>query len=209
MQIDLAGGRSVAAAAQEGYILLDPGHGGADGGAQAADGTLEKDINLAIALPLRDMLTVCGYPVVMTRDTDISIHDPAVKSLREQKISDMKNRLELYESALLAVGIHENKFEQSQYFGTQIFYSVNNAASLDLANAIRESVITNLQPQNKRELKKGTKDIYLLHKTEVPAVLVECGFLSNPVERDKLKSTEYQRQMAFAIAGGILAYAQA
>ena len=206
LQIDLRGSATVAAGGQEPVILLDPGHGGADGGAVAADGTQEKDINLAIALSLRDMLTVCGYRVDMTRTEDISIHSPDCTTLREQKVGDMKNRLKLYETAALVVGIHQNKFEIPKYHGTQIFYSANNAMSKVLADSIRESVLTRLQPENTRELKKADKNIFLLDKTQVPAALVECGFLSNPEELAKLKSENYQQQMAFAIACGILAY---
>ena len=191
---------------EKGFILLDPGHGGADGGAVGDDGTQEKDINLAVALPLRDMLSLFGYEVRMTRDSDISIHSPEYTTIKEQKISDLKNRLVMYEQAALVVGIHQNKFEVPRYFGTQVFYSVNNPSSELLADSIRENVISLLQPQNTRELKKGDKNIYLLHKTSVPAVLVECGFLSNPEERDKLKTEAYQHQMAYAILAGIMQY---
>lgn len=189
----------------ESFILIDPGHGGADGGAVAADGTTEKDLNLKIASSLADMLKVCGYSVQMTRDADISVHSPEVGSLREQKISDMKNRLKLYEQSRLAVSIHQNKFTQSQYSGTQVFYSGNHPASQTLAEAIRASVVETLQPENTRELKKATKDIYLLNKTTVPAVIVECGFISNTNELNQLKTEEYQKQMACAIACGVLA----
>lgn len=206
LQVDLMGTSSVAAPPQEAYILIDPGHGGADGGAQGLDGVLEKTINLAVSLPLRDMLWIFGYPVVLTREEDISIHSPDAGSLREQKVSDMKNRLAMYEKARLVVGIHQNQFMASQYYGTQVFYSVNRPESELLADAIRESVVTMVQPENKRQLKKATKDIYLLHKTTVPAVLVECGFLSNPEEMRKLKTEEYQQKMALAIAGGVLRY---
>ncbi len=189
------------------FILLDPGHGGADGGAQAADGTLEKDINLAISLRLRDLLTVCGYTVRMTRSTDISIHDADVTSLRQQKVSDMNNRLKLYERAQVAIGIHQNHFSQSQYSGTQLFYSPNRPESQDLALSIQEQVVDLLQPGNRRQCKQASSDIFLLSKAKVPCVFVECGFLSNPTERDLLKQEEYQQQMAFAILCGIIQYA--
>ena len=190
----------------EGFILVDPGHGGADGGASAADGTLEKDVNLAISLPLADMLRFLGYPVEMTRETDCSIHDPDVTTLKNQKVSDMKNRLKLYNASRLTISIHENQFPQTQYFGTQIFYGTNSGESKLLADCVRTSVIGLLQPDNTRELKKGTKDIYLLHNAEVPVILVECGFLSNTGELQKLKNPSYQQDMAYAIVGGVLAY---
>ena len=187
-------------------VVVDPGHGGADGGAVGADGTQEKDINLAIALPLADMLRLFGCDVRLTRDSDVSIHDPEVTTLRQQKVSDMKNRLKLFEEADYAVSIHENKFTASQYSGTQVFYSANRPESQAIAESVRGRVVSLLQPENKRELKKGTKDIYLLHQTSKPAVLVECGFLSNEAEREKLKTADYQRQMALAIAAGLLDY---
>lgn len=186
------------------FILIDPGHGGADGGAVAADGTAEKDLNLAIAGSLSDMLRICGYSVQMTRETDISIHSPEAKTIRDQKISDIKNRLQMYEQSRMTVSIHQNKFAQSQYSGTQVFYSGNNPDSQKLADAIRSSVVETLQPENTRELKKAGKDIYLLNKTSVPAVIVECGFVSNAEELNRLKTGEYQKQMACAIACGIL-----
>lgn len=194
---------------QEGepYILIDPGHGGMDGGAVAADGTQEKDINLAIARPLADLLRVFGYPVRTTRDTDVSIHDEGADSIKEQKVSDIHNRLELVQASLITVSIHQNQFPQTQYSGTQVFFSGGNPASEGLAASIRESVLTQLQPNNDRQLKKAGSSIYLLHHATPPAVLVECGFLSNEAEREKLKTAEYQQQMAFAIAGGVLQYA--
>ena len=170
----------------------------------AADGTAEKDLNLAIAGSLSDMLRICGYSVQMTRETDISIHSPEAKTIRDQKISDIKNRLQMYEQSRMTVSIHQNKFAQSQYSGTQVFYSGNNPDSQKLADAIRSSVVETLQPENTRELKKAGKDIYLLNKTSVPAVIVECGFVSNAEELSRLKTGEYQKQMACAIACGIL-----
>ena len=104
------------------------------------------------------------------------------------------------------MSIHQNKFTQSQYDGTQVFYSGNHEESRLLASAIRESVTGLLQPDNTRELKKGDSNIYLLYKATRPAVLVECGFLSNDAELRRLKDPDYQRQMAFAVAGGILRY---
>ncbi len=206
MQISLNGQQAVNTAPQKDYILIDPGHGGADGGASAADGTLEKDINLAVAMPLADMLRVCGYPVRMTRDTDISVHDESAGTLREQKVSDMHNRLAMYNDAKIAIGIHTNKFPQTQYFGTQLFYSTNCPESEDVASSIRQSVVQLLQPKNTREMKKADSNIFLLHKAQVPAVFVECGFLSNEQELAKLKSPDYQQLLAFAIWNGLMQY---
>ena len=198
--------QSAGGTAGEGVILIDPGHGGMDGGASAADGTLEKDINLAIALPLADMLRFFGYPVEMTRDTDCSIHDPGLSTVKEQKVSDLKNRLEMVNGSRLTISIHENQFSQTQYSGAQIFDGSGSAESALLADSVREAVVGLLQPDNTRELKKGSKDIYLLHNAKTPIILVECGFLSNTAELQKLKDPSYQQSMAYAIACGLLRY---
>ena len=187
------------------HILIDPGHGGADGGAEASDGTLEKELNLAVSLPLRDLLTVMGYAVQMTRATDVMLNTEG-DTLRERKVSDIHNRLAMVEAADLTVSIHQNKFTQPQYFGTQIFYSANTEESYVLADSVRDQVIALLQPDNTRTLKRGTSDIYLLHHATRPMILVECGFLSNQAELAKLKDAVYQRQMAFAVAAGVMTY---
>lgn len=187
------------------HILIDAGHGGEDGGAEGADGTLEKDINLAIARPLGDILQIMGYTVSYTRTTDTMVN--AVGStLRERKVSDIKNRLSMIEQADMTVSIHQNKFPQTQYSGAQVFYGTGSAESQVLAAAIRTSVLSLLQPENTRELKKGDDSVYLLKHATHPLALVECGFLSNETEREKLKLPEYQRRMAFAIAGGIFEF---
>lgn len=187
------------------HIVIDAGHGGEDGGASAADGTLEKSINLAVALPLGDLLHVMGLDVSQTRTEDVMISSEG-DTLRERKVSDIKNRLARIEQADMAVSIHQNKFPQGQYHGAQMFYAPTNENSKMLAESVRESVISLLQPSNTRELKKGEETVYLLKHATKPLVLVECGFLSNEQECAKLKTTEYQRQMAFAIATGIFSY---
>ena len=186
-------------------ILIDPGHGGMDGGTISVDGTVEKDINLAVSLPLADMLRLFGYNITMSRDGDYDLCDSG-NTVREKKISDMNNRLKLYNQSYLVISVHQNYFTESQYWGAQIFYSLNNTESLELAKSVRQSIVDMTQPTNKRELKKATSDIYLLHSTTVPAIIVECGFMSNSDELAKLKCPEYQEKMAFAIACGVLAY---
>ncbi len=187
-------------------VIIDPGHGGIDGGTQAKDGTLEKDINLNIALILRDILETYGVKTVMTRETDISIHDSGVTGIRNQKISDIRNRLNIIESTenALFVSIHQNYFSQAKYNGAQIFYSKNHPESQKLALSIRSSITENLQKENSREIKQSGNEIYLLKNTTAPAVMVECGFLSNEAEANLLKSESYQKQVAFFIAYGIL-----
>lgn len=186
-------------------ILVDPGHGGADGGAVAPDGTQEKDINLAISLHVADMLRVMGYEVSMTRAADEMV-DAVGDTMRERKVSDTKNRLAMVEQADLTVSIHQNKFSQSKYFGTQVFYSGNNAASKELAEVIRANVVAQLQPDNQRELKKGDSNVYLLHKATKPIALVECGFLSNEQELAQLKDPVYQEKLALTVACSVVQY---
>lgn len=204
--LGVAGRRGMVAQTEcQPHLVIDAGHGGEDGGASAADGTLEKDINLAIALPLGDMLHIMGFDVLQTRTEDAMIFTEG-NTLREHKVSDIKNRLSLIEQADMAVSIHQNKFPQSQYYGAQMFYAPANANSKVLAEAVRSSVLSLLQPDNTRELKKGEDTVYLLKHATKPLVLVECGFLSNEQECAKLKTSDYQRQMAFAIAGGMFSY---
>jgi len=175
-------------------VLIDPGHGGFDGGAVAADGTEEKHINLSISLVLRDLLQVCGVSVIMTRETD--------QALSTNKSGDMQARLALYQQSKAVISVHQNQFSVPKYAGTQVFYSGNHSRSQTLARAVQLAVQSTLQPENHREIKKATDGIYLLHHATVPSVLVECGFLSNPEEREQLKSPDYQQKMAFAIAMG-------
>lgn len=189
-----------------GYLLIDAGHGGQDGGTTTADGVSEDDINLSIALNLRDMLSFCGYSTVMTRTQDVSIQH-ADDTAESFKVRDMYNRLEMYNAATLTVSIHQNHFSQSQYHGAQLFFSQNTPESRDAAASIREQIVRLLQPHNTRELKPAGKNIFLLHRAQKPALIVECGFLSNPAEAERLKTASYRQQMAFAICCGILQYA--
>lgn len=189
-------------------VIIDAGHGGIDGGTQSANGDLEKDINLQIALILRDILNSFGIKTVMTRETDVSIHNNGVTGIRNQKISDINNRLNIIESTpdAIFVSIHQNYFTQEKYSGSQVFYSGNNPESEKLALAIRNSILMNHQRDNTREIKKSGKEIYLLNNTSVPAIMLECGFLSNKREAELLKSENYQQQIAFFTALGIIDY---
>ncbi len=188
-------------------IIIDAGHGGEDGGAEV-DGVLEKDINLSIAKKTADILRVSGYQVKEVRTEDISVYSDDADTLREKKVSDLNNRVQLFNEHdnNLVVSIHQNKFDSSKYHGTQLFYSVNHPGSEKLARSIRTSVVLLLQNDNTRELKPAGSDIYILDNAEVPAVIVECGFLSNPEERQKLQDESYQQEIAYAIAMGIIDY---
>ena len=186
-------------------IYLDPGHGGEDGGTQSQDGLLEKDVNLSIALTLRDLPEAAGYRVKMTREEDVSIGDNTLATVRERKVSDIHSRLSLVEEerSCVLISIHQNYFEQSRYSGAQMFYSPNNEESGALAESIRQSVVSLLQPENTRQNKEATDSIYLLWNTQAPAVLVECGFLSNAEEAALLGQEAYRAQMAFCIYDGL------
>ncbi len=186
-------------------IILDPGHGGLDSGCLSETGFEEKHANLSIALSVRDMLTALGYQVEMTRDTDISIHDKDITGTRNQKNSDMDNRLALfnkYDNAV-CVCIHQNKFTEPKYWGAQMFYSGSNPMNESFAGIMMNEFVTKLQPDNKRELKPTTTNIYLTHNTKNPSLMVECGFLSNPEEAALLETKEYQSKVAFTIFSGI------
>lgn len=186
-------------------IVIDAGHGGEDGGAVNENNVVEKDLNLQISAKLSDMLTLFGYKTEQIRTEDKSVYTQG-ENVRQRKVSDMKNRLSVYNSSAdnVVISIHQNKFTESQYSGTQVFYSPNNPQSADLAESIRQSVKTMLQPDNERECKKADKSIYLLKNATVPAVICECGFISNESECAKLQNDTYQQKMAYSIAFGLM-----
>lgn len=188
-------------------IVIDAGHGGEDGGAVSESGVLEKDINLSIANDTSALFYLLGFDVTQTRKTDISL-DNGEDTIRKRKVSDMKKRLEIFNSSKenTIISIHQNKFSESKYHGTQIFYSPNNPKSKQLADSIKYSVKGLLQPDNERECKKADSGIYLLKNTNNPAVIVECGFISNEEECKNLLDSQYQKQMAFSITAGFLSY---
>ena len=195
---------------QQPMIVIDAGHGGEDGGAEV-DGVLEKDINLSIAGKLSEILRLCGCRVTEIRDEDISVYDSDAQTLREKKVSDLKRRVKIANENdnNILVSIHQNKFDNSAYSGAQLFYSSNHDDSRVLAESIRSAITSLLQKDNTRELKPAGSDIYLLDHAEVPAVIVECGFLSNQQERSKLMDDDYQNEMAYAVAMGVLEYINA
>ena len=189
-------------------IVLDAGHGGEDGGAVSRTGIVEKDINLAISLNLQKMLELSGFPVVMIRESDVSVGDGNLDTVKERKASDLHTRLKIIEEQenCIFISIHQNHFTKSKYYGSQVFYSSNNPQSAILAEKIRKEIVGLLQPENTREIKPATNSIYLLWNAKVPAVIVECGFLSNGGEAEKLNDPEYQKQIAFAVYQGFLSY---
>ncbi len=192
----------------EKIVIIDAGHGGFDGGAVAPDGTVEKDINLQIATSLSELLALNGYSIIMTRSTDTGTEDDFTKPIQVRKVSDLKNRLALmnkYPNAIF-VSIHLNKFTASSAKGAQVFYSKNNSESFTLGDSIQGNIKKLLQPENDRVIKQGTKSTYLLYNAQIPAVIVECGFLSNAQDLKNLKTDQYKNQIAFAIFCGINDY---
>lgn len=189
-------------------VIIDAGHGGDDGGAIGIDGTVEKDINLDIALKLENLLKFYGFDVIMTRTEDIMTCDDGLDSLRKRKVSDIHNRFDVLEKNPDAVfiSIHQNKFEDNSQHGTQVFYSGNNDESKLLAESIQNSIVSVLQPDNSRVVKKSGSGIYLLYHAKLPAVLVECGFISNPAEVKKLNDENYRMKIAILIADGLIKY---
>lgn len=189
-------------------IILDAGHGGFDGGASASDGTVEKNINLQIATKVSASLRLNGYTVIMTRNSDTGTEDNQDDTIAKRKKSDLSNRLQLMKDNpdAIFVSIHLNKFTTSSANGAQVFYTKNFTEAQNLANCVQSSIKILLQPENERVVKQGTSSTYLLKNAAVPAIIVECGFLSNKSELEKLKKDEYQSQMAFAITNGIMEF---
>lgn len=192
---------------KKGTVVVDAGHGGEDGGATGVHGELEKDINLAIALELQRLLEQHQFQVVMVRDWDTDLADQNLPTVAQRKRSDLQQRLRLVEESggCVLLSIHQNFFTESQYSGAQVFYSTNDPRGEALAEAIRASITETLQPENTRQNKVG-EGVYLLEQCQVPAVLVECGFLSNPEEAAALADPDYQKQMAQAIYNGLVRY---
>ena len=187
-------------------IIIDPGHGGFDGGALTNDGFPEKDINLEISIYLKKMLDLWGYNTVITRESDISLEDEGLTTIRQRKKSDIHNRMAVMESIdnAVFVSIHQNHYSVERYSGAQVFYSRNfSEESCQLAEYIQESIVSVLQPHNTRLVKECGDSVYLMYNAVKPAVLVECGFLSNNEESELLKTDAYRRKMAFCIAMGI------
>lgn len=188
-------------------IVIDAGHGTPDGGAVAEDGTSEKDINLDVANKLRTLLEKTGAYVIMTRLDDNAVCDDLNAKIREIKRADLKNRRDIRDSseADIFVSIHMNKFEKPQYYGAQVFYSDTPEGSKKLAESIQNELINLADPSNSRSPKKAD-GIFILKNSFIPSVLVECGFLSNPAEREKLKTDEYRDTLAWSIYCGIVKF---
>ena len=190
-------------AAEEGPVLvLDAGHGGEDGGAVSLTGVAESGINLAITLRVDQLLGFCGAPPVVLREEDVSLHDQGADTLREKKASDLRNRVQAVEQVGDAVllSVHQNTFTDKKYHGAQAFYAPTEGSQA-LAEAMQEALRSALDPENGRQAKPIPASVYLMGHVSCPAVLVECGFLSNPEEEALLRSADYQTRLAAVLAG--------
>lgn len=188
-------------------VILDAGHGGIDGGAVGQGGTVEKTVNLAFAFELQRQLEAEGLRVLLTRTEDVSIHDASAKTVRQQKTSDLKNRLALanrYPDALF-ISLHQNSLPNSSVKGTVLYYGGQNPESEKLAQMLREEILK-MQPENHKVIKQAQKNLYILSHAVSPAVLVECGFLSNASEERLLCQPEYRQKLCTHIKDAILRY---
>lgn len=185
-------------------VVVDAGHGFPDGGAQGKDGTLEKDLNLKIATFLQEFMEQGGVNAVITRADDDGIFEKNAENIKQKKRSDIKMREKLMNEseADAFISIHMNKFPEEKYSGPQVFHS-KDEESKALAQFIQARLNDELMPEKKREIKQAGSEIYLLKKAKLPAVLVECGFLSNEKELALLKQEEYQKRVAWAIYCGL------
>ena len=179
----------------EPVIVIDPGHGGEDPGKVGVNDILEKDINLQISMKVRDLLEEVGITVVMTREDD---------KVPDRKKEDLGERVEVINKTkpTLALCIHQNSYTTPDIFGAQVFYHTKTEEAEDVATLVQESMRA-IDPNNKREIKENDT-YYMLKFSEVPTIIVECGFLTNPTEAQKLTTEEYQDEVAFAICEGIV-----
>lgn len=182
------------------HIVLDPGHGGFDPGKVGTAGTLEKDINLAISLKLKEILVKSGYTVTMTRQKDEALCE---ENASRKKVSDLNARLDLIqkEEPELTVSIHQNSYSAGTK-GAQVFYYSQSEDGHCLARVLQETLKEEIGDGNHR-VEKANDSYYMLKKSQGPFVIVECGFLSNPEEEKLLNSEDYQKKMAKALAEGI------
>ncbi|OIJ21655.1 N-acetylmuramoyl-L-alanine amidase CwlD [Anaerobacillus alkalidiazotrophicus] len=187
-------------------IIVDPGHGGIDGGASSDSGLLEKDVALSISLILRDYLQEAGALVIMSREEDTDLADPTTKGVRNRKVQDLKRRVQLVNEtgSDLFVSLHLNAIPSPKWSGAQTFYNRSIDQNERLAKFIQEEIRYNLENTNR--LAKPIGNVYLLKHAQIPGALIEVGFLSNPSEADLLNTKAYQQKVAASIYQGIMRY---
>ena len=180
--------------------IIDAGHGGMDGGAVSVTGSLEKDLNLDVAESLKCMMEAAGYNVIMTRSDDTMLNSDGTYP-KSRKMRDMLGRLDIIKShpEAIFVSIHMNKFPEEKYSGLQVYYSDNDPQSKEIAQSVQNMAKLTLQPENNREIKSAGDGIFILKNAEIPAILVECGFLSNHNEAALLDTDIYRKSIACLI----------
>lgn len=186
-------------------LILDAGHGGEDGGASTAAGDKESNINLAIVQKARALMTFLGVEPLLSRETDISLHSGGAETIRQKKVSDLKNRVALVENTPNAIllSVHQNHFTDPRYSGSQVFFNRDDV-SRQWGETAQEALRQTLNPGNDRKAKPMPDGIYLFDHVSCPAILVECGFLSNGEEAALLLTDAYQRKVAMALTGAYL-----
>lgn len=207
----MAGNRAVTVMAQFApvedrlCIIIDAGHGDPDGGAVSCTGVFESGINLQISQRLQDLLHLLGYDTMMTRSTASSVYIQG-DTIGAKKVSDLKERVRMVNSVEdgILLSIHQNHYSDSRYSGAQMFWA-NTNGSKPLAEALQSAFVTHLNPGSNRAAKK-CQGIYLMEHVKCPAVLVECGFLSNPAEEARLRDEEYQKKICCTIASALSNY---
>lgn len=197
-------GRNVDVQGERRVVVIDAGHGGDDPGKVGINGVNEKELNLQIAELVKVFLEANDVEVVMTRDSDAGLHDADASN---KKVQDMKRRIALIDETAptLTVSIHQNSYPEEYVHGAQVFYYTGSVQGQRLAETIQRQLVERVDPENKRQI-KANDSYYLLKKTGTPIVIVECGFLSNRAEAEKLCTREYQERIAWAIHMGILQY---
>ena len=190
---------------REHCIIIDPGHGGEDGGATSCSGILESTYNLEISLRLNDLLHLLGYETKMIRTTDTSVYTKG-ESLAQKKISDLKERVRIANETegALVLSIHQNNFPDERYSGAQVFYP-QTSGSQELARLLQSALVSSLNPGSRRQIKQA-QGVYLMEHIGCTGVLIECGFLSNREEEAKLRSAEYQKRLCCVIAATVGEY---
>ena len=206
-----ADARPVSAETEEALpvLILDAGHGGADGGAVAPDGTVESTLNLSVALRVRDLCTFLGVDTVMTRNTEEIVYPPEAKTIAAMKKWDTRRRVEIAESmdSPVFLSIHQNIYPSSGPHGSQVLYA-QNEPSRALAELIQAELTAALLPENRRVPVPAGKDIYIMSHVHCTAVLVECGFLSHPQELSLLQSADYQKKITSVLTACYLQFTE-
>ena len=186
-------------------LILDAGHGGEDGGASSASGSRESDINLNIVLKTEALMAFLGVRTELTRSEDRSMHSEGASTLHEKKVSDLKNRVGFVNSIpdVMLISVHQNYFTDSRYSGAQVFFNGGDV-SRQWGEGTQEILRQVLDPDNDRAAKAIPDNVYLFSHISCPAILVECGFLSNGEEASLLLTDTYQRKISLALAGAYL-----